>query len=82
MEAGYEISCKYDASKHQIKKFKVSENTACLTECCIYEVKKGVKYSLITQTHHIAPHRDIFHLKDNFVGFLNLYVSFCRLGSF
>ena len=45
MKAGYEISVKYDALNHQKKQFKVPENTACLTESGIYEVKKGVKES-------------------------------------
>ena len=45
MKAGYEISFKYDALNHQKKHFKVHENTACLTEGGIYEVKKGIKES-------------------------------------
>ena len=35
--------------------FKVPENAACLPEVVIYEVKKGVKESLITQGHPMAP---------------------------
>ena len=45
MKAGYEILFKYDSLNHQKKEFKVPENTACLTEGGIYEVKKGVKES-------------------------------------
>ena len=45
MKAGYAISFKYEALNHQKKQFKVPENTACLTESGIYEVKKGVKES-------------------------------------
>ena len=45
MIAGYEVSFKCDAYKHKKKHFKVAENTACLPEAVIYEVKKGVKES-------------------------------------
>ena len=76
------MSFKYDALNHQINQFKVPENSACLTESGIYEVKKGVKESQITQTYQIVPPWDTFFWLDNFVGFLNTYVSFCRLGSF
>ena len=36
---------KCDAYKHKKKHFKVAENTTCLPEAVIYEVKKGVKES-------------------------------------
>ena len=45
IKAGYEVLFKCDAYKHQKKHFKVAENTACLPEAVIYEVKKGVKES-------------------------------------
>ena len=43
IKAGYEVSFKWDAYKYKKKHFKVAENTACLPEAVIYEVKKGVK---------------------------------------
>ena len=55
IEAVYEISFKYDILNHQKKQFKIPEYTACLTRGGIYEVKKGVKESLITQTYQIVP---------------------------
>ena len=50
---------------------KVLWNSACLNEGVIYEVKKGIKESLITQTYQIVPPWDTFCWLDNFVDFLN-----------
>ena len=46
MKAVYEISLKYVIYNHKKKwKLKILQNTACLTEGGIYEVKKRVKES-------------------------------------